>query len=63
MKTRAYITKSKAGHYTLTVRATCHQGLSVRRGLIESLEQARAAFPALLQELKAEATRRGLTHA
>ena len=60
MKARAYITKSKAGHYTLTVRDTRHRGLSVRRGLIESLEQARAALPALLLELEAEATRRGL---
>jgi hypothetical protein len=63
MKARAYITKSKAGHYTLTVRAACYRGLSVRRGLIESLEQARAALPALLQELEVEATRLGLTHA
>jgi hypothetical protein len=60
VKTRAYITKSKAGHYTLTVRAAGHLGLVARRGLIESLEQARAALPALLQELEAEATRRGL---
>jgi hypothetical protein len=63
MKARAYITKSKAGHYTLTVRSAQHRGLYVRRGLIESLEQAHAAFPALLQELEVEATRLGLTHA
>ena len=57
MNHRVYITKSKAGHYTATVRATGFASAS--RGHIENLEQARAAIPALLQELKDQATRHG----
>ena len=56
MAPRVYITKSKAGHYTATVRAAGFA--SVSRNHIENLEQARAAIPALLQQFKNQATRR-----
>jgi hypothetical protein len=58
MNPRVFITKSKAGHYTATARWRQAAGLAIAsRSCIENLEQARAAIPALLQELKDQATR------
>lgn len=52
MKPRTYITKSKAGHYAVTVK-DLDSRRSVSRGLIENLQQAQALVPALTQDLAA----------
>jgi len=60
-KIRTYITKSKAGHYTVTVRDLASRR-AVSRNLLSSLHHARGIAPELIAELIAElqaATREG----
>ncbi len=52
MKPRTYITPSKAGHHTVTVK-DMESRLSVSRGLQPSLHHARALVPELVEELRA----------
>jgi hypothetical protein len=50
---RTYITKSKAGHYTVTVKDLVSR-LAVSAHYFESLEQARAEVPHLTSKLHAQ---------
>jgi hypothetical protein len=52
MKTRTYITKSKAGHYTLTVK-DLETRMSVSRPLLSTLSHAQGLVPELTLELEA----------
>jgi len=52
IRPRVSITKSKAGHYTLTIRDEATR-LAVSRGHIGELEWARSLVPALVAELEA----------
>ena len=54
---RYYITKSRAGHYTVTVVDKTY-GVKVSRGLIENHEQALSALPQLRTNLQAAVYRR-----
>ena len=51
-KVRTYITKSKAGHYTVTVRDSASRR-AVSRNLLSSLHHAREIAPELIAELQA----------
>lgn len=53
MRPRTYITKSKAGHYTVTVKDQ-FSGRCASRRYVENLDQARALVPALFEELQTE---------
>jgi hypothetical protein len=52
VKPRTYITTSKAGHHTVTVK-DMESRLSVSRGLQPSLHHARSLVPELVEELRA----------
>lgn len=52
MKPRTYIAKSKAGHYTVTLKDT-NSRMSVSRNLLPTLSQAQGLVPELTMELEA----------